>query len=398
MSTTWPSVPLGDLVSADSPICYGILMPGEHVADGIPVIKVKDFEGGILRVSQLHRTSREIDHQYRRSRVYPDDILLSIRGTTGEVALVPPTLEVANITQDAARVRVNARIDRDYLLQALRSEVVQAQIRHRTIGQAVKGINIGCVRKLQIPYPSRDEQIAIARVLSSWDRGIQQLSDLIAAKLRFKQGLVQQLLTGTRRFNSFRDEWKTLYLKDVAEECKERNRGRLGIGSVMAVTKADGIIPMRERTIAADIDRYSVVKKEYFAYNPMRLNIGSIARWLGEQDVLVSPDYVVFHCRKPCGDGPAIDPNFLDQYRRSSLWKRYVTSSGNGSVRVRIYFADLGRLKLRLPPLPEQQRIAAVLDAADREIDILRRELDALKTQKKGLIQKLLTGQVRINP
>ena len=398
MSLPWPTIPLGELVSEDSPICYGILMPGEHVPDGVPVIKVRDFEGGTLRTSNLHCTRPEIDRQYQRSRTCPGDILLSIRGTTGEVAVVPKELTRSNITQDTARIRVNGRIHRDFLVQALRSDIVQSQIRHRTIGQAVKGINIACVRKLQIPFPSHPYQVAIAAVLAVWDHGIRQLSDLIAAKLLFKQGLMQQLLTGKRRFQGFSDEWQLVHLKDVAEECEERNRGRLGIESVMAVTKAEGIVPMRERTIAADIDRYSVVKKDHFAYNPMRLNIGSIARWSGERDVLVSPDYVVFHCKRRTDDGPAIAPDFLDQYRRSSLWDKYVTSSGNGSVRVRIYFHDLAGMKLRLPSLKEQQRIASTLNTVDRELDILRRELDALKRQKKGLIQKLLTGEVGVKP
>jgi type I restriction enzyme, S subunit len=235
-------------------------------------------------------------------------------------------------------------------------------------------------------------------MFSVLDRGIRLLSELIAAKLRFKQGLMQQLLTGKRRFNGFRDEWHAVHLRDVAEEREERNRGRLAIESVMAVTKAEGIIPMRERTIAADIDRYSVVKKNDFAYNPMRLNIGSISRWSGDGDILVSPDYVVFRCKKPTDGGPGADPAFLDHYRRSRFWERYVTSSGNGSVRVRIYFDDLGRMKLKLPSLPEQRVIATVLNAADREIALLRGQLNALKQQKKGLMQKLLTGQVRVKP
>ena len=227
---------------------------------------------------------------------------------------------------------------------------------------------------------------------------IRRLTDLIAAKVCIKQGLIQQLMTGKRRFKGSNDEWHTVHLKDVTEESDERNRGRLGIESVMAVTKAEGIVPMRERTIAADIDRYSVVQKDSFAYNPMRLNIGSIARWTGEDDILVSPDYVVFRCKEPNGIGPAINADFLDQYRRSGLWERYVTSSGNGSVRVRIYFSDLGAMKLRLPSLSEQRKIAAVLNTADHEIDLLRTEMDALKKQKRGLMQKLLTGQVRVKP
>ncbi len=276
----------------------------------------------------------------------------------------------------------------------------RVQVWKRLAGSSRKDPNITKAEVAAFPIllPPLREQLSIVSVLATWDRSILHVGKLMTAKLRFKRGLMQQLFIGKRRFNRFRDEWQSVHLKDIAEECEERNRGRLGTESVMAVTKAEGIIPMRERTIATDIDRYSVVKKNYFAYNPMRLNIGSIARWTGEQDVLVSPDYVVFHAKKPIDDGPAIDIEFLDQYRRSSLWQRYVSSSGNGGVRVRIYFSDLGGLKLKLPSLPEQRKIASILNIADRELNSLRRELDALKMQKKGLMQQLLTGKVRVKP
>ena len=263
-------------------------------------------------------------------------------------------------------------------------------------GSTIKTIGMPYFAKLGVMCPKKPEQIRVANVLYTWDRGIEHLEKSIACNRRFRQGLMQQLLTGKRRFKGFTDEWHPIHLKDVTEECSERNQGQLGIEAVMAVTKAEGIVPMRERTIAADIDRYLVVKKDCFAYNPMRINIGSIARWNGDNDILVSPDYVVFRCKEPIKDGLAVDPDFLDQYRRSGLWQRYVASSGNGSVRVRIYYSDLGVMKLRLPPIKEQRKIAGLLNTADREIDLLSRKLNALKKQKRGLMQELLTGQIRV--
>lgn len=290
----------------------------------------------------------------------------------------------------------NGIIDRCFLLQVMRSLVFLEQAVSVSMRTGMPKINQSDLNKLEIPLPPMEAQIYISNTLSFWDRGIRQLSDLIAAKVRFKQGLMQQLLTGKRRFPEFKGKWNKVRLNDVAEESSERNRGRLGTESVMAVTKAAGIVPMRERTIAADIDRYSMVRRDEFAYNPMRLNIGSIARWTGENEILVSPDYVVFRCKTDSEEGTGIDPDFLDQYRRSSLWESFVTSSGNGSVRVRIYFDDLGRIKINLPSLPEQRKIADFLITIDREIELLRQELEALKAQKKGLMQKLLTGQIRV--
>lgn len=159
----------------------------------------------------------------------------------------------------------------------------------------------------------------------------------------------------------------------------------------MGVTKAEGIIPMQERLIGEDISRYKVVRRNWFAYNPMRLNIGSIARWPNDSDILVSPDYVVFRCLEE--PGSAIDPEYLDHFRRSDQWEGFVTESGIGSVRVRIYYNDIARLQLKLPPLAEQKKIAECLTTLNEVIAAQSQKLNALKTHKKGLMQQLFPRQ-----
>ena len=291
-----------------------------------------------------------------------------------------------------------SRIDPEWLYYALTSPGSRSQIRNRVTGTSasMKKLSMASLRGMDLDVPPLPEQRAISNVLSAWDRGIRQLSDLIAAKVRFKQGLMQQLLTGQRRFKGSRGEWPTVQLRDVTTECDERNRGQLGGEVVMAVTKAEGIVPMRERTIGASIVRYQIVRKDWFAYNPMRINIGSIARWGGDREILVSPDYVVFRCNEANGKEPVLDPDYLDHLRRSNIWEKFVSSSGNGSVRVRIYYSDLGHMKFPLPPFPEQRKIAAFLNTHECEIDLLRTSLKILRQQKQGLMQKLLTGEVRV--
>lgn len=281
------------------------------------------------------------------------------------------------------------------------------------LGCAKKSTNLASINSTQLkemplPLPELPEQLAIGERLRCWDTGIRRLSDLITVKSHLKRGLLQSLLRGRGRFREFaRQPWQEVRLADVTIECSQRNGSRLGVDAVMAVTKAEGMVPMKEETIGASLDRYKVVRRDWFAYNPMRVNIGSIARWTGDSDVLVSPDYVVFRCKTEAdadlfdrqGDGsskPLLDPDFLDHFRRSRAWEQFVTASGNGSVRVRIYFDDLGQMRLRLPPIGEQKRIAAVLNTLDREIELLRSERDALRQQKKGLMQKLLTGEIRV--
>lgn len=163
----------------------------------------------------------------------------------------------------------------------------------------------------------------------------------------------------------------------------------------MGVSKFEGIVPMEERIVAADTARYKIVRKDWFAYNPMRLNIGSIARWQGDDDILVSPDYVVFKCKSR---GPhRLDPAYLDHFRRSDAWEDFVSEKGDGSVRVRIYYKDLARLQLALPSFPEQQKIADCLDSADALIAVQGRKVEALKAHKKGLMQQLFPRPERVD-
>jgi type I restriction enzyme, S subunit len=298
----------------------------------------------------------------------------------------------AAINQALTAILVNKNeIDPNYLLHWLNAHVY---VWRRFAASSRKDPNITRqdVGDFPIAYPCLAEQRRISELLNHWDEGIQIAARLITAKIYLKRGLMQQLLNDKKRFKEFQsDEWHAIKLGDVASESRLRNDGRLTADMLMAVTKAHGIIPMRERVQGERVERCKIVSRNWFAYNPMRLNIGSIAMWQSDEDVLVSPDYVVFKC-----DESRLDPTFLNHFRHTHQWSEFVESSGDGSVRVRIYFSHLASMRLRLPSVAEQRRIAEVLDACDREIALLRRQLDAVRRQKRGLMQKLLTGQIRV--
>jgi type I restriction enzyme S subunit len=79
------------------------------------------------------------------------------------------------------------------------------------------------------------------------------------------------------------------------------------------------------------------------------------------------------------------------------MWQSFVTRGGNGSVRIRIYFSDLAEFTFPCPPVEEQRQIAAFLDTADQQLTLLRTQRTALDQQKRGLMQRLLTGKMRVN-
>ena len=190
------------------------------------------------------------------------------------------------------------------------------------------------------------------------------------------------------RFPEFaREALSEVRLSDVTAESSIRNGDGIPAGRVMGVSKVLGIVPMEERIVASDIARYKLVRKDWFAYNPMRLNIGSIARWHGDDDILVSPDYVVFRCSDDSNSG--IEPSYLDHFRQSAAWDAFVSDGGDGGVRVRIYYKDIARLELALPQRAEQQKIADCLSSLDELIAAQGRKVEALKTYKRGLVQQL---------
>ncbi len=192
----WSPTPLFQLIDPSRPISYGILMPGPHVPDGIPVIKVKDIRGGKILELGLRRTSRLIDAEYARSRLRPGDILFTIRGTVGRLATVPETLTGANITQDTARLAMTG-CDPSFARYFLESASATRFVAANTLGNAVQGINLGELRKLLIPNFDPSEQRELVNCILRHDALNDQLNSELSSLQLLKNGLMQDLLTGT---------------------------------------------------------------------------------------------------------------------------------------------------------------------------------------------------------
>ena len=158
-NTKFPVQELNDLVLSERPITYGILKPGPDITGGVPYVRVVDIKQNHLHVQQLHKTTREIADQYRRSTLRPGDILVTIRGTVGRTCVVPDELDGANITQDTARLAVVDSVEPGYVIEFLNTPWAQSWMARHMLGQAVKGINLGDLRKLPVPVPGLPVQL-----------------------------------------------------------------------------------------------------------------------------------------------------------------------------------------------------------------------------------------------
>ncbi|MEW5798680.1 MAG: restriction endonuclease subunit S [Bacteroidota bacterium] len=240
--------------------------------------------------------------------------------------------------------------------------------------------------------PPLPEQKAIAAVLSTWDTAIETTQKLIEQKERRKKALMQQLLSDKKRLKGFDGKWKEVRLGDITKKISRRNKELLD-AKVYSVTNTNGFVLQSEhfeREIAGeDLSNYKIIKKHEFAYNPARVNVGSLAYFENEVG-LISSLYVCFKT-----NGEVLD-YILHLILQLDHTKHRISSFGEGGVRIYLWYELFAKIKVMVPPLPEQEAIAKVLRVADKELNLLRSKLDFLKEQKKGLMQKLLTGQVRV--
>ena len=188
--------------------------------------------------------------------------------------------------------------------------------------------------------------------------------------------------------------WKWVRLGEVVEESKERNTRSL-VKTVLTISNQYGFVDQSDffgRLLSSkDTQKYKVVSTNYFAYNPARINVGSIALNEIPESGILSPMYVVFKIKY------SLMPKFFKFYTLTDRFKNQVLNGLAGSVRECLSFSSLITFAFPLPPLPEQQKIAEILETVDNAIEKTDAIIEKYKRIKKGLMQELLTKGIDEN-
>jgi type I restriction enzyme S subunit len=251
--------------------------------------------------------------------------------------------------------------------------------------------------RFTVVVPPLLEQRGIVEVLSSWDIAIEHTEKLIAAKIKRKHGLMQQLLSGKKRFQHFAgQEWKRLTISDFT------------IPAIRVRTKPDkaflalGIRSHGKGTfLKPDFDPAKIEMTELYEVKENDLIVNITFAWEGavaiaganDTGALVSHRFPTFEFKTKL----AIPEYFRHVIVQKWFVQRLGLISPGGAGRNRVLSKrDFGKLEVLMPSVEEQRCIAKVLNACDKEIDLLKQQLDAVKRQKQGLMQKLLTGQIRV--
>lgn len=284
-----------------------------------------------------------------------------------------------------------AEISTEYLAQLFRSSLGRRIIYKLAQGATRYNISKTNLLNEEIPIPPLPEQKAIAQVLSTADAAIHTTEKLIAQKELRKKWLMQQLLTGKKRLKGFGGEWKEMHLGEMFIERNETKYFDLPLLSI----GQNGVYPQDESvkkdTSNDDKSKYKRICSGDIGYNTMRMWQGRSA--LSELEGIVSPAYTVVTPKKNA-DSVFFSYLFKTPKMTNLFWRN---SQGLVDDTLNCKFKDFSIVKVMLPQAKEEQTaIAQVLQATDKEINLLKAKAEKLKEQKKGLMQQLLTGKKRI--
>src|SRR5690554_3003190 len=322
------------------------------------------------------------------------DILMSVRAPVGEIA---KSIHNACIGRGVCAIRNNKKADGEFLFYyLLNTEVLWSRFKQ---GSTFESVNSTDIRNFTIQIPPIQEQTAIADCLSTWDKGIEKLSALIASKKEQKKGLMQQLLTGKKRLDGFTKEWKEVRLGEITKRITRKNKEL--DDTVVTISAQRGFVLQedyfKKRVASSTLSNYYLLDKGEFAYNKSYSKgypMGAFKRLDDFDKAVVTTLYICFKLKEN------VDSDFLLDFFEAGLMinnlMRIAQEGGRAHGLLNIGLADFFNLKLRIPDINEQRAIAEILTTADKEIELLEQKLEAFKIQKKGLMQVLLTGALRL--
>lgn len=377
--------------------CLSLLKDGTHGThqnspDGIMLLSAKDvINGNILLPSDSRRISqKDFNMLHKNYHLQNDDVVLTIVGTIGRCAIIKNYSNNFTFQRSVAVLRPNKTIISKFLYILLQGKKIQNALFNRQSISAQPGVYLHDLSKISFNLPPLCEQEKIAEILETWDTAIEKLSALIEQKKQLKKGLMQRLLTGKQRLPGFSAPWKKVKLGDFLTF-----QTGFPFDSQFFNQEGIGIRLVKNRDLKSD--------DQIYFYSGIH-TADDIVR---DGDILVGMDGDFLPCLWKKGIallnqrvGRVLCKKNLDHtfayYALSSPLEKLQNETASTTVK-HLSHSGVLKIKTSIPlDLSEQKAIADILSKADEEIALLTKKLSALKTQKTGLMQKLLTGQIRV--
>jgi type I restriction enzyme S subunit len=316
------------------------------------------------------------------------DIIMTVRAPVGAVA---KSIHNACIGRGVCAVRSNQYSVSNYIYQFLLNfENKWAKFEQGTTFTAV---NTKDVKSLKLSLPTRLEQQKIAAFLTAVDTKIEQLSKKQELLGEYKKGLAQQIFSQAIRFKaddgSDFPDWEEKRLGDLTYKVGKKNKENIQY-PIYSINNQEGFRPQSEQFDGLDsndrgydISLYKVVNEKTFAYNPARINVGSIGYSYNLNKVIISSLYVCFKTNDELED------LYLLAYLDTDKFNKDILRYEEGGVRQYLFYENFSQISIPLPGNDEQTKIANFLSSIDNKIEQVGKQLDESRQFKKALLQQM---------
>lgn len=393
----WEVVPIGDLYQFKN----GLNKEKEFFGYGTPIINYNDvFKNNSLNTNTIRGLVSLNVNEINRFNVKKGDVFFTRTSETieqiGYSAVLTEDIKDGVFSGFLLRARPNkpTKIDIEFARYCFSSDYVRKEVMRKSTYTTRALTNGRYLSEVNMLLPSLHEQQKIAFILSDWDEAIEKTQTLVGKLELRKKGLMQQLLTGKTRLAGFTGKWKKVSISEIAKQFTDKNKNDEEI-EVLSCTKYDGLVRSLDyfgrKVFGDDLSKYKIVPRGYFAYATNHIEEGSI----GYQDLmergLVSPMYTVFKT------DDTINDSFMFRLLKTDRMIYNYQSNMSGSIARRggLRWNVFETIIVKIPSKEEQNYIAEFFDKIDEEITQIENYLEQLQSQKKGLMQELLTGKIR---
>lgn len=399
----WKEVRLGDIADVQTGPFGSQLHKSDYIAEGIPCIMPTNIGphlnfivDGIAHVSEVdaNRLSRHLTEI--------GDIIYARRGDIEKCAYVTTNEEKWLCGTGCLKIRCNNEVNSRFIAYLLSTAECKKWITGNAVGTTMLNLSKGILSNLPLLVPSHEEQRRIASILSSLDRKIELNNKINADLEEMAQAIFKNWFVDFEPFKDGKfvdselgmipEGWKVGTLGDITKNKSAKVKERNDVKVLSPVTTGELVLSeeyFTKQVFSSSIAKYKIVNKGDFAYNPARVNIGSLGRNEFDFDGCVSPVYVVFSVL----DGYE---NYFDLFRKTDFFKDSVASLAIGGVRQSLSYDDLSSIEVIIPSENAVEEFNNLYNQMKKTIKANKLENSRLSLLRDTLLPRLMSGELEV--
>lgn len=396
----WKEVRLGEVADVQTGPFGSQLHKENYVNKGTPIVTVEHLGNKWFTSQNLPMVSDEDKLRLAKYCSQEGDVIFSRVGSVDRCSYVSKEYSGWLFSGRCLRVRPRSGINPEYLYYFLTNEGTKQYIRNIAVGATMPSINTKLLNEVPITIPSLDDQRRIVSILSSLDRKIELNNKINADLEEMAQAIFKNWFVDFEPFKDGKfvdselgmipEGWKVGTLGDITKNKSAKVKERNDVKVLSPVTTGELVLSeeyFTKQVFSSSIAKYKIVNKGDFAYNPARVNIGSLGRNEFDFDGCVSPVYVVFSVL----DGYE---NYFDLFRNTDFFKDSVASLAIGGVRQSLSYDDLCSIEVIIPSENAVEEFNNLYNQMKKTIKANKLENSRLSLLRDTLLPRLMSGEL----